>query len=342
MKTDRIAVEAINQGFDEGVIAAVKGASDADKAKMLEMVNIMDRGKKNSRFAAVNRPSDIAGNSVVDRVQVVLSANRQAGQQLDTIAQGLRRKEINVDTPINEFISDLDAMGVTFDDGLVPNFKGSDIEGLAGPEAAIKRVVSRLSSPESLDAFEVHRMKRFIDEIVTFGKSGEGLAGRTEGVLKSLRRGLDGILDSNFPEYDRVNTTYAETIQALDSFQDAAGRKINLTGENANKAVGTVTRRLLSNAQSRVGLLDSVNELDSVATKYGGAFDDDLLTQVLFIDELDSVFGPVARTSFQGQIRQAIPTSKADVVSMAADKAIEAVRGINPEAGFKAIRELLQ
>ena len=185
-------------------------------------------------------------------------------------------------------------------------------------------------------------MKRFIDEIVTFGKSGEGLAGRTEGVLKSLRRGLDGILDSNFPEYDRVNTTYAETIQALDSFQDAAGRKINLTGENANKAVGTVTRRLLSNAQSRVGLLDSVNELDSVATKYGGAFDDDLLTQVLFIDELDSVFGPVARTSFQGQIRQAIPTSKADVVSMAADKAIEAVRGINPEAGFKAIRELLQ
>ncbi|GAF80287.1 unnamed protein product, partial [marine sediment metagenome] len=42
VKTDKRAVEAIRQGFDDGVIAAVKGASAADRTKMKRMVNIME------------------------------------------------------------------------------------------------------------------------------------------------------------------------------------------------------------------------------------------------------------------------------------------------------------
>ena len=342
VRTDRIAVEAIKQGFDEGVIAAVKGATDADRLKLLEMVNIMERGTKNARFAALNRPSDIAGNALLERFNVVLNANKIAGKELDGIAQSLKGRQIDPGPAIDQFLDDLDSMGITLKRDNTVNFRGSDIEGLTAPEAAIKRVVRRLSSPQTLDAFELHRMKRFIDEIVTFGKQGEGLAGKTESILKNLRRNLDGILDEGFPEYNRVNTTFSETIGAIDAFQDVAGRKMNLTGPNASRATGTLMRRLLSNAQSRVTLLDAVDEIEKIAARHGGAFDDDLLTQILFVDELDSVFGPVARTSFSGQIAQNIPRSKADLLDRAVQATVDTVRGVNQDAAFAAIKELLQ
>ena len=91
----------------------------------------------------------------------------------------------------------------------------------------------------------------------------------------------------------------------------------------------------------------SFNDIERVARKYGGKFDDDLLTQTLFSDELDNVFGPAARTSFHGQIKQAVKGA-AGAVTRPADTAVEAVahgadklRGINQENAFKAIKALL-
>ena len=351
VKTDRAAINAINQGFDEGVIAAIKGSNPADKVKMIKMVDIMERGKANKLFAIKNRPSDVAGDSLMERFRVVSAANKTAGKELDDVAKALKGQQVDFNPSISSFIDDLDSIGVSFNKDLTPNFKGSDIEGLAGPEAAISRIIKRMAGTKPPDAFELHRLKRFIDEQVTFGKSAEGLAGRTEFILKSLRRNLDGILDQNFPEYNRVNTTFSETIGALDALQDVAGKKLNLTGPNADKAIGTLLRRLMSNAQSRIRLLDSVDEIEAVARKQGAIFNDDLLTQVLFVDELDAVFGPVARTSFQGQIDQAIKqgvgavTTRAgalDAALTAAGKAAEKIRGIDEAGAFKAIKELLR
>lgn len=347
IQTDNVALDTIKQGFDDGVIAAIKGSSPTDKAKMRKMVSIMERGKKNQRFATVNRPSDVAGDSLLDRFRVVRKVNREAGKELDSIANSLRGQRVDSSDAVNSFIDDLDSLGVTLSDDFKPNFKGSIIEGLAAPEAAITRITSRL--PKSDDAFEIHRMKKFIDENVTFGKAGEGLSGKTENVLKNFRRSLDETLDSNFPQYDRVNSTYSETIGAIDALQDVAGKKLNLTGKNADKSTGTLLRRTMSNAQSRIPLLDSIEQIEGVAKKFGGKFDDDLLTQVLFADELDAVFKPVARTSFQGQIGQAIDSSL-DLTQMtaagmgvaAARKLVKSRRKINEEEGFKAIKKLLK
>lgn len=361
VRTDRVAVNAINQGFDEGVIAAIKGATPADKIKMLEMVDIMERGKADALFAVTNRPSDVAGDSLMQRFRVVTAANKRAGKELDGVAKALKGQNVDFSPAIGSFIDDLDSIGITFNKDLTPNFKGSDIEGLPGPIAAINRVVKRMAGTAVPDAFELHRLKRFIDELVTFGKSAEGLAGRTEFILKSLRRNLDGVLDQNFPEYNRVNTVFSETIGAIDALQDVAGKKLNLTGPNADKATGTLLRRLMSNAQSRVRLLDSVDEIEAVARKHGGGpglriegpslGQDDLLTQILFVDELDSVFGPVARTSFQGQIDQALKrgvgavTTRAGALDLAitgVGKLIKKARGIDQAGAFKAIKELLR
>jgi hypothetical protein len=349
VKTDREAVETIRQGFDEGVIAAVKGSGKADKAKMLKMVDIMEKGKKNKLFAAKNRPSDVAGDSLLDRFRTVKSANKKAGSELDGVANSLKGRKVDSSPAIDTFIDDLGGLGVTLDDNLRPIFRGSDIEGVTGAERVINQIVGRMRDTKAPDGHDIHRLKRFIDEQVTFGKTTEGLSGRTESILKSLRRNLDGTLDRKFPEYDRVNTVYSETIGVIDDLQDVAGRKLNLTGPNADKAVGTLLRRLMSNAQSRVRLLDSIDGIEKVAVKHGSKLDDDLLSQVLFVDELDAKFGPVARTSLAGELGKEIKrggeAAKGSAVDIAVDvaaKGAEKALGINDQNAFKSIKALLK
>lgn len=360
IKADTVASDAIKQGFDEGVVAAVKGASSEDKALMKRMVSTMKKGKENARFAAKNRPSDVAGESLMSRLNVIQGANRAAGKQLDGVAKDLKGQSLDFAPIGDKFIGDLQDMGINITDDLKLDFAGSDIEGLAGPERAITQIFNRARSADSNDAFAAHRLKRFIDEQVTYGKNAEGLAGRAESVLKSLRRDIDKSLDSSFPEYDRVNTAYAETIGALDAFQDVAGKKMNLTGDNADKATGTLLRRILSNVQSRVTLLDSVDQIESVAEKFknfratdktgrlleGPArkmFKDDLLNQILFVDELDAVFKAPPRTSLQGQLKQGLEAARSptDAVIGAAGDLAEKARGINEEGKFRAINKLL-
>ena len=350
IQKDKEAVEAIKQGFDEGVIAAVKASSPADKKKMRAMANISERGKNNARFGVKNRPSDVAGDALLERFKVVKKANKSAGQKVEREANKLKASGDLVDysPAVNSFIGDLEGMGVSLGNDFNLNFSGSDIEGVDPAINIINKVADRMKKGGEVKAYDVHRMKKFIDENVSYGKAGEGLTGKTERILKSLRRNLDQVLDSNFDGYKKANDSYSETIGAIDSLQDVAGKKVNLMSENSDKAMGTVLRRVMSNAQSRVNLLDSIEGIESVSKKYGGKHDDDVLNLILFADELDSQFKPVARTSLAGETGKALkqgaegvrrgPSDIAvDVLAATANKA----RGINQEGAYKAIKSVL-
>jgi len=349
LKTDPIMKEAVKQGYDEGTVAAVKGASISDKSKMRKMLDIMKKGKENARYAVDNRPANVAGDSLLDRVKAVKQINRQAGSEINKVARSLRGQEVDSTEAIGNFMDSLSEMGVTINKNLKPRFKNSDVEFNAGAKAAIAGMIKRLSrgKPGAVpDAYEMHRMKLLIDDMVTYGKSGEGIKGKTERVLKKLRADIDNSLDSNFPEYDAVNTTYSETINALDSLQDVAGKKMDLFGPNADKATGTLLRRMMSNAQSRVNLTDAIDILESVNKKHGNYFDDDIKTLMLFTDELDDVFGPVARTSLAGEVSKGVrKAANADIrgaVAEVASSAVEKARGLNQANQFKVMMKLLE
>jgi hypothetical protein len=361
VSTDIFDNEAIKQGFDKGVIASIKGASPADRVKMTRMVNIMERSKNNARFAAENRPSDVLGDSLMSRVRVIQKANFDAGRQIDKAANALSGKPVDIADAARGFAESLDDLGVRMvrdaKGNLKPDFELSQLS--PGDRGPIKEVIRQMNikGRGGVDGLSAHKMKRVIDNNVTFGKSQTGLSGDAERALKAFRTGIDDALDSKFPEYNRLNTAYSETIGALDALQEVAGKKMKLSGPNADKATGTLMRRILSNAQSRITLLDSVNDIEKIAKKYErfkgkldptriegpfeSALDDDLLGQVLFVDELDSVFGTQARTSLSGQVEQAVKQGVGGVAIEAVAKGAEKLRGINDENAFKAIKNLL-
>jgi len=333
--------EAIKQGFDEGLIAMIREASPADRRNMLESLDIMEQATGNKRFSMENRTTDVAGQSVLKRYKAIREANTKAGRSIDRYArQNLKNQYVDFDQPVNNFISELQDMGIRQRDDFSLDFAGSDIEGLAGAENFLNRIVKRMASPRDMTAYEVHMLKKFIDEQVTYGKLQEGLAGRTESVVKNLRRNLDNVLDENFAGYNTANTRYAETINAMNEFQDLMGRKIDFDSPSAPTAVGTKLRGLGSNIQSRGRLLDSLGELQTLGNRYG-QFDDDVINQAAFTMDLDRVFGTKADTSFAGQIGERVPTTKGEMTSAAVRAAANKVRGINQEAQFRAMRNLL-
>lgn len=364
--------EAAKQGMDPGVVTMVRDTTDQARGKMRTMVEIVDRSLKDAKFRGTNRPGDVVGNSISNRVKVLVNANRNAGRQLDSTAKALKGQSVDVQPAMESFMDDLASMDIVYDPqtGLV-NYDGSIIEGLEGPQNALNRMLTRLRETRAPDAYDVHRMKRWIDNNVSYGRATEGLSGQAVNVMKRLRHNLDLALDTQFPKYDEVNTRYAETRNAIDLLQDAAGKRIDLTGNYSDSALGTLSRRVLGNAVSRQDLLKSLDEVDRVAKKVltpgtdlaiyrkvprgtsvpinADDLDDDLLAQIVFVSELEKVFGTNAANSFLGDIAKATgraaenvaTTGQPGLVRELGSAAFDRVRGINDENAVKAFRNLL-
>ena len=148
------------------------------------------------------------------------------------------------------------------------------------------------------------------------------------------------------PKYKLANTKFADTKTALDAFQKAAGPSFNPLSENANKQLTNVARSLMSNNQKRIPAMDAINALQEAAKKYGTFFDDDILVQAAFMDDLETLFGSAASTSFGGQIEKsvgrAIRLDKKGLIEDVAIAGLKKVRGVNEDNLIKAIDELLK
>jgi hypothetical protein len=244
---------------------------------------------------------------------------------------------------------------------VVPQFKLSDIEFSPAAKNVVSQVVQRMREVPNPDAYQAHRLKRLIDDMVTYGKKKKGLGGSGERIVKNLRRNIDTVLDTQFPAYNDVNTMLAKTIDALDQFQDLAPKKVNLLGPDGPRSAGVLGRRVNSNAASSTPVMRSILSLETLArelsstggnqvVKFGqrpGAkqlFDDDILTQLLISDELDAVFGPVKRTSLQGQAIQAGNQVTVPTRSSVTKSVLNSVFGkkFSDEKAFKALTDLLK
>ena len=350
--------EVVKQGFDAPVTAQIAAASRPDKVKMQAALDIHRKALTRPKFALIHRAGDIVGDSLNERITHLKTVNRQAGRNIDRIAKGLRGQPIDVSQPVQEFAEQLDDWGVRIargKGGVKIDFSNSSLSpGSHKPIKEVLRQMNRLSQQGTPDALTAHELKRIIDRNVTYGKNISGIDSDVAQGLKSFRRSIDSALDKAYPDYNQANTAYADTINALDMLQDSVGRKLDFSGPNADKALGVALRKLTSNRQGRADLLTAMENAEQIATKHGGTFSDDILDQVLFVNELESVVPPPksVRTTFQSetakgteQAIKGLAVKDQTLLGIAAEKTgetIELLQNVNQDAAMEAMEKLLQ
>ena len=356
---DARAIEASAQGWGKGVINAVKSANPLERVKFKQMNRLAKKIIDDPE--GFERTWDVVGDSFITRFNILRNVNRKAGKDLEKASKQLKNKTVDYRPAVSQFQKDLEDMGIelwqvpdpTSKTGakVVAKFENSDIEGITAAENVINNVVARMNKGDNLTAYDLHRMKKFIDEHVSWGVSGEGLKGKTINVLKDLRKNLDEILDTNFPLYDKANTEYMKTIRAMDEIQKVAGKQVDLASENGAAFIGQEARALLSNRQKRVRLYDAMKQLDNVAEDFGGKQYDSIMKLTIYADELDSMFEEVRRrTSIAGEMDKVAKTASKggakealqDVVIEKGADLLEGAQGINKANAWKAIEELIE
>lgn len=352
---DPLANAAIKQGWKPGVIASIKASSPQDIKQMIGMLNIFKLGKKSEKFRAANRPADVLGKTIEERVKFLSKTKSEAGKEVNKAAQDLRNTPVDHEPAIQQFVKDLEDIGVVLETkdegGLKAILRGSDIEGDRTSKALLNRILERLSeTDEPKSGYDLHRAKQYLDTQLDFGKRAkDALSGKTERIVKKLRHNLNEALRENSPEYKAANDKFSATTGAIDDFKKAVGSKIDLDSQNIDKALGQASRKLLSNYQSRVQLTDALDMLESTAKKYGFEINDNILNQLITVNEIDRMFGAPASMTFKGQIQEALQTGVQAARSGMAENAInlaktgiEKARGINEENAITAIEQLLK
>jgi hypothetical protein len=185
-----------------------------------------------------------------------------------------------------------------------------------------------------------------IDESVSYGKEIGGVSGKTETFLKGIRSEINNKLKGMDKNYDKVNTDYSETRRVIDGIEDMA-RSMDFTSSTADASMGTLLRSLLSNNRGRSALIDSINDLHKVSTKYGYKVKQDPTRLMLFANTLDKRFGSSAEMGFMGQTQQANKLaiddalSKQGLINKAIDKGFDMSSGLNQDNAIKSLRGLL-
>jgi len=343
---------AKQQGFDDVDIEFMQTMKPADKLKSQKMIQLAQKAATDKR--AIERPIDVVGDSMIDRVKFIESQNKSAGKAVNEVAKSLRGKPVdasNVSTKAKELIDDL-GITVNFDNkGLSPKVTGLDFsksvfKNTPEIQKKLQKFIMEIPSGKA-DAYDVHIFKKSIDELVDYGTKGEGLKGNSERILKALRAAADDTLDNTFEAYNKANTDFRITKEVLDEAQDLFGKKGGLSKERG----GQLLRSVFSNSAQRPRVLKLIEGLDKTSAQYGKQFDDNLVDQALFTEILEDIYGTQATTSLQGQFARALSGTErviegvknplqglGDIVGTIAEKSM----GISDENKKKILSALLK
>ena len=265
------------------------------------------RGERGDIHSEVKtRPSDIMGKGLHDRYKFLDGANKSAGKLLGKIAQDNKNTFVDVSAPTRNFLSQLREHGIQLKDGKV-DFSQTDLAkadfGLIRENMGqINRILNK-QRDGMLSFYDAHRLKQIIrrtglsyeDTAVKKGASTE-----TQNLFKSYSGQIDEVLDGKSSAYDKANIKFGDTVNELNKIKKIA--KDNLFTESAETQLGLFAKRMTGNAVSRASIMDMAEGMDNIARKYGGKFDDDLITLGYVANDMDDVLGVAAKTSIKGEL----------------------------------------
>lgn len=351
---DDLASEVIKQGYQEGTVNLAKTANLHTRKEMEKALRLAVDIKKQSRVAQDARPSDFAGNALLDRVKYIRNTANTARVDLDKVAREQLKGQFFDVAPIrqniNKTLEGLRIVDLNPDGVPQLDFVGSMISGDPSSQKAISKMVEMLHTSTLNDAMGAHLMKRQLDTLINYSKKPNvGLGVDGENAIKGVRRTINETLRQFSDDYAATNDVLSMSLTAMDDLQTAIGKRINLSADRADSALGTAIRPLFGNRQKRIELEDSFSQIDNVASELGGNFQTNYKDIFQFTNEIEDVFGKTAKTSFGGEIEASIKSAKFGAanafidrtVSKAAEKA-EKLRGINDFNAFTKMRKLLR
>jgi hypothetical protein len=361
--TDKLGTEAKRQGFQEGDIASIKGADKPTSNKMKKMLKMKRQIQADKSKALDFRPSDVIGDSAMDRFNFIRNRADKLRLQLDDLAKkdtlpgerlldgpdtgaGLKSLKVNTDSVVRDYEKGIEKLGIV-SKGTPPelNFTKSAISEDPTSQDIISRVTRILSKGDNVTAADAHMVKRQIDTMLDHSKkSPAGLTDAGKKFAASIRKSVNDSIRDVSPQYAKINDELSKALGSLEKFDNAL-KSIDPNAEGANEAVGQTLRRLVSNAQSRVELKAALSELSQTANDFGGNFKEDIGRLVQFNNMLDDRFGATATGSAQGIIESAarsgvIGAIKEAAIKKAAEKA-EGLIGISDKEAFNVIQKIL-
>jgi len=299
-----VAQKSVRQGVDIDDISKVLTTNAVQKpalSKLYTLTKDFVSGKNK------NNPIEAVGKPVVKRFDTLKGQTAKLGNQLDDVAEGLVGKEVKgrdlIIVSVDETLAKLRISKI--DDGI--DFKGSNLEGLGANEKIISNIYKRLQ--ESVDANDLHRLKKYIDNNVDFGKTSGGFTGEAESLIKGWRKIIDDTLDTEFPNYNKVNKELALRLKPINDFKRIMGQITGLDEDLMNMSAGMLMRRIASNVRSNPQLRQVLRDLDN-ATKVKGKLSLNIEGLVDFYSTLEKYFPEiVGKNTFKGQIKGALEES---------------------------------
>jgi hypothetical protein len=351
---DNAAIKAMDQEWEAGTVQSVKNFDTKTAEVAARMLRVAQMGAKDDTFKANNRPLAEMGDEFAKQVYQVKRAKKQAGEAINEAAKSLKGERVDVAPAVDRFLTSVaDDLGVQITpakNGVAINFRGSNLEGntpdLKSAQGVLRNLIDRMYNTKTPSAFDVHRLKMYIDTQASYGSTLGGLKGNTDRIVKGLRHDLDTILDDKFESYKVANQDYAQTKSALDAVQDLVGKNIDLDADYSPQVLGRLSRRILSNAQSAERVREALINIDDVAMQYGSETAGKLTDLVKFADTLDKQFGIAADTSLAGDVAKgtaqaAKNRSLTDMAFNVGGVAYQKMKGINTENKYKTMNELL-
>lgn len=311
-------------------ISLLENMDRSTKKQVSKQLDIIEKGNKSAIFKNENRPSDILGRSMLDRARAVTRINENAGKNIGSIAKSLDETNVNIGSVNNAFFEKLKGLGVTFKEGVdgwvTPDFSRSKFIGGSLKDMTVL-INDLLNGSPSFNV--AHKLKQSIRDNVDFDKGGTGQLSRaSQNLLKDLSRGIDDVLDSTSTTYRKANEVFAKTIKLKDEFDSLAGKDIDIKSDIAAKALGAKGMRLVSNAESRVKIQQTLNNADEVLKGLGVRFKDDLPSLVHMTAELNDIFKLAPSGSLKGNVIGAgLEVAEAITSPAAAGRAVS--RGID-------------
>jgi len=265
-------------------------------------------------------PQAVVGKPIISKIKRLDRQVKSLGKRLDDTAQGLSGKKLMGTRDILNSVDDsLEKIGVTkLDNGL--DFIGSNLEGLGSNEKIINNIYKRILNAK--DASDFHRIKRYIDNNVSFGKTSGGFTGESERLIKGWRHIIDEKLDNQFKAYNKINSELARKIDPLNRIKKML-KVDKLDNDLMASKAGVFARRLTGNAPSGADLRQLLRDLDRATMVKGKTTIKTEALQDLY-NILEKYFPEITgKTSFKGLVSAGIDSS--DSLS---GKAINLAKGV--------------